>query len=101
MKVEEITDESTRRILLVKTGLDNQLAAVRPSDTALFAANSNANSVVLIQHGGSQTLWQLTGDYRARLAFKKDLEDKLRSMENSTINPGDNVEYFRRVFNLN
>jgi hypothetical protein len=101
MKVEEITGESTRRILLAKTDLDKQLAAVRPSDTALFAAHSDKDSVVLIQHGGSQTLWQLTGDLPARLAFKKDLEDKLSSMEKSTINPGDNVEYFRRVFNLN
>ncbi len=101
MKVEEITDPTTRAILLAKTGLDAQLKAVHTESTALFAAHSERDSCILLQHRGTTNLWQLHGDLQSRLAFKAELEDKLRDQEQATINPGDSVEYYRQRFNQN
>lgn len=100
MTIEEITEPSDVSLTLAKTNMDNQLMAVRPTDTALFAAHSPKDSYILLQHREKITLWKLEGDMSARCAFKKELEDKLRDMANSSINPGDNIEYFRNEFNL-
>jgi hypothetical protein len=98
-EAEEITDESEVRLILAKTGFDLQLGAVFPTDTALFGAHGLFDSYVLLQHQEKINLWKLTGDMSQRVGFKKQLEDKLREMQNGQINPGDNIEYFKDINN--
>lgn len=94
LQVEQITDESSVRMILAKTGFDRQLGAVRPTDTALFGAHATNDSFVLLQHQENITLWRLIGAMPDRVNFKKEIEDKLKGMSKGNINPGDNIEFF-------